>query len=275
VLRHLFYMSDIESPLEEVQTATLVRGSVTGFEQGVAALAGLFTAGPLGALASWAAIRGVQRKWTPWFILGIPSAIAINAFYFGIFYTYTSITSKSSGNAEGSQESTPRTPSLLEVGKPTTRSVPTSSTFYEAGTAVGGQSVRVDLSSIRQVSNRGETEFVYYLGNERISSIANCAEGTWVTLPEMKTHSPKSIATQKMLNRVCTDVVTGGGPAISASGQAIVFDPPSNIRSTPNGNILCSVTSRGSIPVQGQDGDWYKTNYCGSLGYIHKGQVKF
>ena len=54
-------MSEVNSPLEDDQSATLVRGSVTGFEQGIAAVAGLFTAGPLGALASWAVIRGGSR----------------------------------------------------------------------------------------------------------------------------------------------------------------------------------------------------------------------
>lgn len=83
-------MSEVNSPLDDDQSATLVRGSVTGFEQGIAAVAGLFTAGPLGALASWAVIRGVQGKWTPWFIVGIPSAMAINAFYFGIFMLFGS-----------------------------------------------------------------------------------------------------------------------------------------------------------------------------------------
>jgi len=192
-----------------------------------------------------------------------------------MFYAYTSIANKSSEKTEVTRQVTPSTPSLPEAVAPAARSVATSPSFYEAGTAVDGQRVRVDLSTIRQVSNRGESEFVYYLGNERISSIANCAEGTWVTLPEMTTHSPKSTATQNMVNRVCRDVLTGGGPAVSSSGAAIIFDPPSNIRSTPNGNILCSVTSRGSIPIQGREGDWYRTDYCGSVGYIHKGQVKF
>jgi hypothetical protein len=81
-------MTKREDPVNTEEAPILVRGTVTGFEQGIAALAGLFTAGPLGALASWATIRGVQGKWTPWFILGIPSAIAINAFYFGIFSIY-------------------------------------------------------------------------------------------------------------------------------------------------------------------------------------------
>ncbi|MDC0315671.1 hypothetical protein OAL32_01960 [Synechococcus sp. AH-551-G15] len=65
-------------PISNNTDRVLVRSTVTGFEQGIAAVAGLFTAGPLGALASWGTIRGVQGKWTPWFILGVPGAIAIN-----------------------------------------------------------------------------------------------------------------------------------------------------------------------------------------------------
>ena len=65
-------------PISNNVERVLVRNTVTGFEQGIAAAAGLFTAGPLGALASWGAIRGVQGKWTPWFVLGVPAAIAIN-----------------------------------------------------------------------------------------------------------------------------------------------------------------------------------------------------
>ncbi len=117
-------MSDIESPLENGQTATLVRGSVTGFEQGIAALAGLFTAGPLGALASWAAIRGVQGKWTPWFILGIPSAIAINAFYFGVFIMFGSAYNRIQ---ESSSKSAP-SPAVQQLTQPAagTANSPTS-----------------------------------------------------------------------------------------------------------------------------------------------------
>lgn len=56
----------------------LVRQTATGFEQAIAATAGLFTAGPLGAIASWATIRGCQGKWTPWFVLGLPAFFVIN-----------------------------------------------------------------------------------------------------------------------------------------------------------------------------------------------------
>lgn len=60
------------------QERVLVRSTATGFEQGIAATAGFFTAGPLGSLAAWGALRGLQGKWAPWFILGIPASVALN-----------------------------------------------------------------------------------------------------------------------------------------------------------------------------------------------------
>ena len=63
------------------QERVLVRQTATGFEQGIAAFMGFFTAGPIGAVASMAAIRGLQGKWTPWFLLGLPASFTINLFY--------------------------------------------------------------------------------------------------------------------------------------------------------------------------------------------------
>ena len=65
-------------PIENNVERVLVRNTATGFEQGIAAVAGLFTCGPVGALASWGAIRGLQGKWAPWFIIGVPAAVVIN-----------------------------------------------------------------------------------------------------------------------------------------------------------------------------------------------------
>ena len=67
----------VEDPIDNTQRV-LIRNTVTGFEQGIAAIAGLLTAGPIGALASWGTIRGVQGKWTPWFVIGIPLCAIIN-----------------------------------------------------------------------------------------------------------------------------------------------------------------------------------------------------
>lgn len=64
----------VENPIQPGQAVVLTRGTSTGFEQGMAALGGLLTAGPLGAIAAWGAIRGLQGKWLPWFILGVPAA---------------------------------------------------------------------------------------------------------------------------------------------------------------------------------------------------------
>jgi|TARA_B100000073_G_C23495039_1_gene477353 hypothetical protein len=72
----------IPDPVENNVERVLVRSTATGMEQGVAAAAGLFMAGPIGALASWGAIRGLQGKWTPWFVIGIPASIAINVVNF-------------------------------------------------------------------------------------------------------------------------------------------------------------------------------------------------
>lgn len=93
-------MSDLDAPVTTGEKSTLIRHSVTGLEQGIAAMAGFFTAGPLGALASWGVIRGVQGKWTPWFVVGIPAAVAINLFNFAIFMGAASIfNSSQSGNS--------------------------------------------------------------------------------------------------------------------------------------------------------------------------------
>ena len=43
-------------------------------EQIGAAAIGLLTAGPLGALAAWGAIRMFAGKWTPWMVVGLVAA---------------------------------------------------------------------------------------------------------------------------------------------------------------------------------------------------------
>ncbi|MGI0483602.1 SH3 domain-containing protein, partial [Geminocystis sp. CENA526] len=59
------------------------------------------------------------------------------------------------------------------------------------------------------------------------------------------------------------------------STTAVVFDPPSNVRSTPNGQILCSVKSVTSINTYGSTNGWYITDVCGRRGYIHHSQIRF
>ena len=135
----------------------------------------------------------------------------------------------------------------------------------------------MDTASISGTPDAGRIRFRYWLGNQSVEAVADCNRQTWTSYPEAETHSPQSAATARMLTHVCERTIASSpaAPTQSTSGAGLVFDPPSNIRATPNGAILCSVTSRGSIPIQGREGDWYRTDFCGTPGYIHRGQVRF
>ena len=145
---------------------------------------------------------------------------------------------------------------------------------YFSGTASNGQPVNLDLGSIRQVS-ASSLDFTYYLGGSRVYAQANCQGGFWTSFPERQINRPQSGATQRMLSKVCSYLGGFSSPARSSAGAALVFDPPSNIRSSPNGAILCSVRSPVYINVYGRSGQWYTTDFCGSPGYIHQGQLRF
>jgi hypothetical protein len=71
-------------------------------------------------------------------------------------------------------------------------------------------------------------------------------------------------------------------PKSSSSSTAAIIDPPSNIRSSPNGAVLCVARTRGTIVnilgstgVYDNNGEWYYTDYCGSRGVIHSSQIRF
>ena len=72
-----------DSPLTNVNAEGAVLKTVSvasdGEQIGAAAI-GLLTAGPIGALAAWGAIRMFAGKWTPWLIVGAISIIPINVF---------------------------------------------------------------------------------------------------------------------------------------------------------------------------------------------------
>lgn len=63
---------------------------------------------------------------------------------------------------------------------------------------------------------------------------------------------------------------------ISKTGVAIVFDPPSNVRKSPNAEeILCSVREKKTISIYNSTGSWYWTDVCGTMGVIDSSQVTF
>jgi hypothetical protein len=167
----------------------------------------------------------------------------------------------------------PKTVSPPVDNAPQLTSQPAASCNYSAGKAVGGEAINVDLCSI-QVKSPESIAFVYYLNNEQVKSEANCSNATWTTFPERQVNRPQSSATQNMLDTVCRRQTSTSG-ATSKAGAAIVFDPPSNVRVSPNGAILCAVQKKTTINIYGSNGAWYKTDVCGSLGFIHGDQLKF
>ena len=68
---------------------------------------------------------------------------------------------------------------------------PAQASTYYAGTASTGQPVQVDVDSISRINQR-RVNFVYYLGEERVSAQANCESRSWKTFPENERHYPQS-----------------------------------------------------------------------------------
>ena len=64
-------------------------------------------------------------------------------------------------------------------------------------------------------------------------------------------------------------------PAFAQSPQAVIYAPPSNVRATPNGQIICSIKAVTSINTYGYEKGWYLTDICGRDGYIHESQIRF
>jgi len=62
---------------------------------------------------------------------------------------------------------------------------------------------------------------------------------------------------------------------------ATIIDPPTNIRLSPNGSILCVIRQRTSVNILGStgvtdnNGTWYYTDACGREGVIHSSQIRF
>jgi len=200
----------------------------------------------------------------------------------------------------------------LSMGLAALAVVPTASaqtSYYYAGQAAGDQPLMVDLGSIVSVGEYDIT-FDYVLGEELIASQARCVGGgSWTTLSDGMVRRAQSQATREMLRLVCSysDSSTAvaslppsvpiaiavepastlpmppsavSPPVRSSSMQtavqtALVYDPSSNVRAVPNGQIICSIDTRAYINIYGRLGDWYDTDACGPLGVIHISQIQF
>ncbi|WPL17214.1 hypothetical protein Thiowin_02210 [Thiorhodovibrio winogradskyi] len=102
----------------------------------------------------------------------------------------------------------------------------------------------------------------------------------WTKSPSLSTDEQRRVAALKAEEKrrgckVNTGQVPQSKPVVSSAGVAIVYDPPSNVRNRPNGEILCSVRNQSTINIHGSENGWYRTDVCGTPGYIHKSQIRF
>ena len=143
----------IDDPLDTNQRV-LVRQTATGFEQGIAALAGLFTAGPLRALASWGVIRGVQGKWTPWFILGIPSAVALNAIQIAVAapYLFETFQQYSDTSTSAAKYLAPNTATTLYREIDVNPSIPFGKAYFKSGRTGKEEIIGVSITDRKNVN---------------------------------------------------------------------------------------------------------------------------
>jgi Bacterial SH3 domain len=79
-----------------------------------------------------------------------------------------------------------------------------------------------------------------------------------------------------MFKQIITFTVINSFLVVPAMAQstAYVFDPPSNVRNAPDGEIVCTISKQISIDIYEKEGQWYYTDSCGG-GYIHQSQIRF
>jgi hypothetical protein len=143
---------------------------------------------------------------------------------------------------------------------------------YQLGQSSTGIAAELNLCSIRLIPRTFNVDFTYSLGGERIPARADCRSRNWTTFPEKAINKPQSQATEDMLQIVCTAPIDGGGDDY----LAVIFNPPTNIRKTPNGKVICTITELRAIGISGSGSSngWYRTNACG-YGYVHQSQLRF
>ena len=142
------------------------------------------------------------------------------------------------------------------------------------GTASGGQTVTLDTDSIPRTPRAVSvwTGATYYLGNERLLAEINCSQGYWRINGESGQYRPQSQATQNLLALACT--IKRIDNQAEDTGYLLVYDPPSNVRSAPGGNVKCVIEAMMVIQVYAEPNNGgYSTSHCGG-GWISQTQVR-
>ncbi|SKB14579.1 hypothetical protein PL11201_660122 [Planktothrix sp. PCC 11201] len=91
----------------------------------------------------------------------------------------------------------------------------------------------------------------YYLDNERIDASISCRYKYWVVEGDSTHYTPQSQATQNLISTACGIAINSQYRQSNQSQPSqrtrektwIVYDPPSNVRYSPNGMVKSYVRS--------------------------------
>jgi hypothetical protein len=140
------------------------------------------------------------------------------------------------------------------------------------GTASTGQTVSLDTNSI-PFDDGAYANATYYLGEEKLAASIHCGQSYWTVKGDSTRYTPQSKATQNLVTIACQirQLKEKAG-----RGYFVVFDPPSNVRLSPNGSVKCVIEKMEIITISvelGLVGGWYQTEACGG-GWISESQVR-
>lgn len=164
---------------------------------------------------------------------------------------------------------------------------PAQAEMVVLGTASTGETVTLDTDSVSKGTPAGTGLFItatYYLDNERINARISCRYKSWFVEGDSTEYTPQSQATRNLISTACAIAFNNQARQSNQSQQSqqtrertwIVYNPPSNVRYSPNGEILCTIRNVTRVWLYGNPVDgWYRTPACeGADGWIHESQIK-
>lgn len=145
------------------------------------------------------------------------------------------------------------------------------------GNASNDEAVYLDTQSI-SFDDEISVRAVYYLGKAKHLATINCSETFWTVEGDKTKYKPMTQASKNLIALACD--IKKVKDKNEGIGYFIVYDPPANLRSTPNGSIICKIDTMQLIKPHGDpQNDWYSTDaICPDgnqkKGLIHKTQLK-
>lgn len=140
---------------------------------------------------------------------------------------------------------------------------PAQAEMLVLGTASTGETLTLDTNSVNRAPRAGSVlgNATYYLNDERIDAEIDCGRGYWTVRGSSTQYRPQSQATRNLLSLACS--ISRIDDQREDTGYLLVYDPPSNVRSSPNGAVQCVIDTMRVIRVYSEPRNgWYFTDAC-------------